>query len=72
LVRQFGLHDPLLNQLLMGMKIEGNVTLTVALCLCRFILEGYDLGLEQLVEQSQLLLPSKDVLAVESHLVTRD
>ena len=56
----------------MGMKIEGHVTLTVALCLCRFILEGYDLGLEQLVEQSQLLLPSKDVLAVESHLVTRD
>jgi len=49
-LRQLGLHDPFLDQLVEGMKTQGSVRLEVALCLCRVVLDGCDLGLELLVE----------------------
>ena len=68
-MRQLGLHDPLLDQLVEGMKIGRPVALGIALSLYGVVLEGYDLGLKPLVKQPQLFLFSDDVFAVESHLL---
>ena len=37
--------------------------------LCWIVLEGWDLGLKLLVEQSQLLLLPEDILVIEGHLL---
>ena len=52
------------------MEVKRLVSVGVALCLCRVVLEGYDLDLELLVEQYQLFLLSKDVFTVKSHLLS--
>ena len=49
-LRQFSLHNLFLDQLIEGMKTRGSVAFGVALCLCNIVLEGCNLGLEQLVE----------------------
>ena len=59
-MRQFGLNDPLLDQLVKRIEIERLVALEVALNLCRVVLKGYDLHLELLVKKPQLLF-SDDV-----------
>ena len=47
---KLGLHDLLLDQLLKNEEIWGPAVLSVALCLCGFVLKGDDLSLELLVE----------------------
>ena len=58
-----------MDQLVEGMEIGRPAALRVALNLCRAILEVYDLGLELLAKQPQLLLFSDDVFVVENHLL---
>ena len=65
------LHDPLLDQLIED-KIGRSVVLELTPSLCWIVLEGCDLGLELLVEQSQLLLLSEDILAIEGYLLPHD
>ena len=50
MLRQLGLHDPFLDQLIEGMETQEFVALEVALCLRKVALKGYNLGLELLVE----------------------
>jgi len=66
-VRQLGLHDLLLDQLIEGMEIGRLVALGVILSLCKVVPESCDLGLEQLAKQPQLFLFPDNVLAIESH-----
>jgi len=68
-VQRLGLHDPLLNQLAEDKKIGRHVFLELVPGLCWIVLKGCGLGLELLVEQSQLLLLPKDILAIEGHLL---
>ena len=49
-MRQLGLHDPLLDQLVESVEIRGPVALGVTFYLRRVVLEGCDLGLELLIE----------------------
>ena len=49
-LRQLGLHDLFLDQLIEGIKIQEPPALRIALRLRRVLLEGCDLGLELLVE----------------------
>jgi len=49
-LRQFGLHDLLLDQLVEGVETLGSSILKVALCPCGVVLEGDYLSLELLVE----------------------
>ena len=56
MVRQLGLHDLLLDQLVEDMEIGRPLAFRVVLSLCRVALEGYNLGLELLVKQPQHLL----------------
>jgi len=49
-LRQLGLHDPFLDQLIEGLEARGSVALGVTLCLRRVVLESYNLGLKLLVE----------------------
>jgi len=61
--------DPLLDQRVESMEVKRPVVLGIAIHLYCVILEGCDLSLELLVEQSQLLLLLKNVLAIKSHLL---
>ena len=69
-VRQLGLHDLLLDQHVEGMEIRRPIVLRVTLRLCRIVLEGCDLGLKLFVEPPQCLLPTDDILAIESRLLS--
>ena len=68
-MRQLSLHNPLLDQLVEGIKIEKLVALRVALILYWVVLKDCDSCLELLIEQSQQLLLPEDLLAVENHLL---
>ena len=49
-LRQLGLHDLFLDQLVEGMETMGSVAFEVTFCLCRVVPEGCNLGLKLLVE----------------------
>ena len=67
-LRQLGLHDSPLDQLIEGKKTRGSSALGITLCSSGVVLEGCDLSLKLLVELLQLLLLTEYVLAVERHL----
>jgi len=66
-VLQLGFSNSLLDQLIKGVKIGNPLSLAPPFVLV--VLEGYNLSLELLVEQSQLLLLLEDDLVVEGHLL---
>ena len=49
-LRQLGLHDPLLDQFIEGMENRGSPVLGIAFCSRRVVLEGDNLSLELLIE----------------------
>jgi len=67
-LRQLGLHDPLLDQFIEGMEIRGPHILSVAFFSRGVVLEGDDLSLELLIELLQFFLFAKDVVIIERHL----
>ena len=67
-LRQFGLHDLLLDQLVKGVETRVSSVLGVIFSPCVVVLEGCDLSLELLVELLQLFLLMEDVLRFERHL----
>jgi len=69
-IQQFGFSDPLLNPFIKSAKVGILVVFRVALRLHRVVLEGADFDQELLVEQPQFLLLVKDVLTVESYLLS--
>ena len=69
-IRQLGLLDQLLDQLIKGPEVGRTVVVRVTLHLHWVILEGGDLGQKLLVELPESLLFLKDVLAIESHLLS--
>ena len=42
-LRQLGLHDPFLDQLVGGMETRGSIALGITLCLCKVVLEDCQL-----------------------------
>jgi len=64
---ELGLNDQLVDQLIKDVEIWGPAS--VALCPREVVLKGGDLSLELLIEQLQLFLSAKDVVAVENHLL---
>ena len=67
-LRQLGLYDPLLDQLVEGVDIWGPPALGVTFCVHEVILEGGDLSLELLIKQLQFLF-AEDVVTFERHLL---
>jgi len=69
-LRQFGIHDPLLDQFIEGMEIWGPPILGVAFCSRRVVLKGDDLSLKLLIELLQFFLFVKDFVMIENHMLS--
>ena len=67
MLRQLGLHDLLLDQLVESMATRRPSTLGVALGSHGIVLEGDDLSLELLVERFHFLF-TEDVVTIERHM----
>ena len=68
-LRQLGLHDSPLDQVVEGMETRRFSALGIALCLSGVVLEGCDLSLDLLVELFQLLLITEHILTIERLLL---